>query len=127
MKLELRITHLQSSAPLEAHIVRKLEFLLQRFADRVERVVVRLVDENGPKGGIDKRVRIAVRLAGDMPAVLVEATSDDAYVAVTRATARLHEQIVRVIEKHGWAKAARLEQRRRAPFEVFVPEPNEPA
>lgn len=107
MKIELRISNLETSAALEAHVERKLDFLVQRFAGRIERVVVRLSDENGPRGGVDKRCRIAVRLA-DVPGVLVEATSDDPYVAVTRAAARLHEQIARAIQRNGWAKATRL-------------------
>ena len=127
MKIELRLSNLESSAPLEAHVVRKLDFLLERFPGRVERVVVRLTDQNGPRGGVDKRCRIAVRLAGDLPGLLVEATSDDAYVAVTRAAARLHEQLSRTTAKHGWAKSARLEKRRRVPLYALETDPREPA
>lgn len=111
MNLELRVSNLQSSDSLEAHVVRKLDFAARGFAGRVERVLVRLTDMNGPKGGIDKRCRMAAKLAG-IPSIIVEATDDDAYVAVTRAAARLHERIARAISKQGWAAIARLDLRR---------------
>jgi putative sigma-54 modulation protein len=111
MNLEFRTSNLQSSSPLEAHVVRKLDFALRRFSDRVERVLVRLVDINGPRGGSDKRCRIAASLSG-APSVIVEATHANAYVAITHATARLHTQVARMVAMHGWALACRLDQRR---------------
>lgn len=102
MKLELRIGNLQSSAPLEAHVVRKLDFVVRRFTDRIERVLVRLVDVNGPRGGADKRCRMAASLTHGAPSVIVEATHSNAYVAITHAAARLHAQIAKVIAKHRW-------------------------
>lgn len=102
MKLELRVSNLQSSAPLEAHVVRKLDFAVRRFAHRVERVLVRLVDVNGPRGGADKRCRMAASLSLGAPSVIVEATHSNAYVAITHAAARLSAQIAKVIAKHRW-------------------------
>jgi putative sigma-54 modulation protein len=112
MKLELRTSNLQSSPSLEAHVVRKLDFALRRFAGRIERVLVRLADINGPRGGQDKRCRIAASLSG-APSVIVEATHANAYVAITHAAARLHAQVARMIAMHGWSLATRLDQRRR--------------
>jgi putative sigma-54 modulation protein len=102
MKLEFRIANLQSSAPLEAHVVRKLDFALRRFSDRIERILVRLTDINGPKGGRDKRCRMAATLVVGAPSVIVEATDSNAYVAITRAAAKLHAQIVRVLVRQRW-------------------------
>lgn len=105
MKLELRIANLQSSTPLEAHVVRKLDFAVRRFAHRVERVLVRLVDVNGPRGGADERCRIAASLSLGAPSVIVEATHENAYVAITHAAARLSAQIAKAIAKHRWGLA----------------------
>lgn len=127
MKLEFRTSNLESSPPLEAHVVRKLDFALRRFSDRIERVLVRLVDINGPRGGRDKRCRIAASVSG-APSVIVEATHSNAYVAITHAAARLQAQIARVIAKHGWALATRLDQRRLRALPPITEElPKEPA
>lgn len=127
MKLEVRTSNLQSSPSLEAHVVRKLEMSLRRFSARIERVLVRLADVNGPRGGADKRCRIAASLSGG-PSVIVEATHPNVYVAITHAAARLHAQVARVITMGGWALATRLDQRRRRELPaVFDELPAEPA
>lgn len=127
MKLEFRTTNLPVSPPLEAHVVRKLDFALRRFSDRIERVLVRLVDINGPRGGSDKRCRIAASLTG-APSIIVEATHANAYVAITHAAARLHAQVARMIAMHGWALASRLDQRRRRELPPILDDmPIEPA
>lgn len=71
----------------------------RRFADRIDSVVVRLVDLNGPKGGRDKRCRMAARLSISAPNIVVEAIDADAYLAVSHAAARLDEQITRVVAR----------------------------
>lgn len=43
-------------------IERRLEFAIGRFAPRVNNVVVRLDDVNGPRGGVDQRCRIDARI-----------------------------------------------------------------
>jgi ribosomal subunit interface protein len=93
MKIEVRASNLTVSEALEAHILRKLDFALRRFAAGVDRVVVRLVDLNGPKGGLDKRCRIAAHLSAPAPSVIVEAVDADTYVAVSQAAARLDARV----------------------------------
>ena len=41
---------------------RRLDFALGRFGGRISQVTVGLEDLNGPRGGADKRCRLAVRL-----------------------------------------------------------------
>ncbi len=98
MKIELRSSNVPISAALREHALRRLDFALRRFASRVEEVVVRLVDVNGPKGGPDKRCRIVVRFATS-GSVLVEATEADAYCAVSQAAMRLDERVARAITR----------------------------
>ncbi len=95
----------------------------------VVRIVVRLVDLNGPKGGVDKRCRIAAELSARVPGVLVEATDADAYVAVSQAAARLDERVTRALARRkGWPASTRAEVRRlrgRGPIETQANEANE--
>ncbi len=41
---------------------RRLEFALARFDARVRSLTVRVADLNGPRGGLDKRCLVAIRL-----------------------------------------------------------------
>ena len=72
---------------IEDHVHKRLGFTLARGGNRIGRVVVRLSDLNGPRGGIDKRCRIEIRLGG-LPAVVVEDVQSDLYTAIDRATGR---------------------------------------
>jgi ribosome-associated translation inhibitor RaiA len=62
---------------------------------------------DGPRGGSDKRCHLRVVLAG-LPAVVVEGTEGDLYVAIDRAADRAGRTLVRKIErrqtllKQGW-------------------------
>ena len=95
---DLRSPNLPISVALREHVARRLDFAIRRFSHRVERVIVRIVDVNGPKGGPDKRCRIIARLEG-ADVVLVEATDADAYVAVSQATLRLEERVSRALTR----------------------------
>lgn len=92
--IDLRSTNVAISVALREHVARRLSFALSRFTHRVERVTVRIVDINGPRGGPDKRCRIVVRLR-PARSILVEATDSDAYAAVSQAANRLDERVSR--------------------------------
>lgn len=96
--IDLRSPNLPISVALREHVVRRLDFALRRFSHRIERVVVRIVDINGPKGGPDKRCRIVAHLE-KAQIVLVEATDSDAYVAVSQAAIRLDERVSRALTR----------------------------
>ncbi|HEU4538176.1 MAG TPA: HPF/RaiA family ribosome-associated protein [Polyangiaceae bacterium] len=97
-KFELRSQSLPVSEALREHVARRLDFALRRFARRVDGVVVRLVDLNGPKGGPDKRCRIVARLE-PAQSLVVEATDPDLYVAVSQAALRLDGQVARALTR----------------------------
>jgi len=60
MQVEIRGKGLDVTGVLSTYIQRRLVFALGRFGRRVARVLVRVEDTNGPKGGIDKQCRVAV-------------------------------------------------------------------
>lgn len=104
--IDLRSSNVTISVALREHVARRLDFAIRRFSHRIERVVVRLVDVNGPKGGPDKRCRIVSYLDGS-ESVLVEATDSDAYAAVSQAAIRLEERIARALTRRRTRTVAR--------------------
>lgn len=86
------------SEPLQQHIERRLAFAFRRHAARVDHVVVRLVDLNGPKGGPDKRCMMVAQLSS-AEVVIAEATDADAYAAVSLAAARLDSRATRILRR----------------------------
>jgi hypothetical protein len=76
MQLDIRRQGVDLDNETKARMERRLDFALGRLDRHVLRVWVHLADENGPRGGIDKRCRVLVRLQ-HMPDVLVEDRGDD--------------------------------------------------
>lgn len=108
MKIEVRASNVPISEPLALHIVQRLKFALRRYASRVEHVVVRLVDLNGPKGGPDKRCTLSAQLSSPGERLLAAAIDADAYVAVSQAAARLDARASRVIRRARESSRPRL-------------------
>lgn len=86
------------STSLARRARRRLEFALGRFGSRVESLTVRLLDLNGPKGGIDKQCLVAVRLSRPRRLIVIEDTDVDAVVAIDRAVGRAARSVARAIQ-----------------------------
>lgn len=98
MRIEIRSSGFTTTEALREHVRRRLGSVLSRRADGVRRVVVRMSDENGPKGGIDKRCRIEASLLG-LPQQVVEAEAGDLYAAIDSASKRLGRAVDRSFER----------------------------
>lgn len=83
-------------ATLPDHIERRLRFALARLGDRVERVIVILQDNNGPKGGVDKECRILAKAQG-CGAIMATVADSEWTAAVDRATTRIGHTLSRKI------------------------------
>lgn len=86
---------------LREHAKKKVHFALRRFEDRVRSVTVRIVDENGPRKGVDTRCVIAAEFEQGAPLV-VHATAARPEAAVTRAAHRLNEAVRRRLDAETW-------------------------
>jgi len=75
-----------------------------RFERRVTGATITLLDLNGPRGGVDKRCRVALNLRCGRT-VVVQATAGHEYAAISEACSRIRRRIVRSV--------ARLRARRR--------------
>lgn len=98
MEIDVRFHQLPSSAWLREHVERRVEEQLGRFRHELDSIEVHVGDLNGPRGGLDKQVRVTVRGRGLRTASL-NAVSDDAYAAVDEAIGRLAEVISRRRER----------------------------
>lgn len=87
MRIDIQGCGYPLTAALLDHTERRLRFALTRTSDRIKRVVVRLGDTQGPRGGTDKFCRIRVVLANEPP-VLIEDAGPDLYIVIDRVTER---------------------------------------
>lgn len=98
MQIDIEARDFPLTEALRTHAGRRLRFALTCCGDYIRRVVMRLSDDNGPRGGTDKRCRLRVVLA-DLPDVVVEDVEADLYVAIDRATDRARRTLLRKIER----------------------------
>lgn len=84
----------------------RLRFVLRRLAWRVPRAKVRLDDTNGPRGGIDKEVRVELQMIGSEP-VVVSARSRDWRGALDAALARAAQRLLRTVRRARQQPSAR--------------------
>lgn len=70
---------------------RSLLFALDRFAPRIREVALRVRDENGPRGGVDQRCSLEIKLVGtgDVHLHDVDASAEKCVHRLARKAARL--------------------------------------
>jgi ribosome-associated translation inhibitor RaiA len=98
MELEMRGVNYELNDALKVHIERRLGFALGRFADRIQRLMVRLSDINGPRGGVDKRCQIAVALV-PRGVVMIEGAGDDPFALIADAAKRAQRSVGRTLQR----------------------------
>ena len=87
MQIQIHSDDFTLSENLRQHILRRLAYALNHGRALISRIVVRLTDVNGPKGGVDKCCGIELRLKGQS-AITVDDVQADLYVAIDRAAER---------------------------------------
>ena len=92
---------------------RRLAFALRRFEHRARRVLVRLGDTNGPRGGVDSRCSITLQMR-DGRHIDVGAVTAWPFASITLAAKRLNEALRRELEKAQLS----LRRRHRSPFDA---------
>ena len=97
MQIEIQALNFPMTHALRGHIERRLRFTLNTSSQYVKRILVRLSDINGPRGGNDKRCHLEVILPG--LAVVVEDTEADLYLAINRATSRAGRTVMRQLRR----------------------------
>ncbi len=96
MSLEIRNQNIEMSDGLRTYIERRLGFALRKFTKVLGRVSVRLLDLNGPRGGLDKRCQITAKIR-HFQVVSLQATDADLYAAIDRAASRLERSLAHCV------------------------------
>ena len=98
MKVVVRSVNLQLDARTRAEVERRVHATLGRLSPSILRVMVRVTDRNGPRGGEDIACAIDLRLR-PRGRIFVEETDIDLVGAVNRAADAAAETVVRTTER----------------------------
>jgi ribosome-associated translation inhibitor RaiA len=83
---------------LREYAAHRLSFVLRRFAPRIRRITVRVLDQNGPRRGVDSRCSMTVDLI-DGRRIFVNATTAWPFASVTQAVHRLNRAVRRELRR----------------------------
>jgi len=98
MLSRIRALQFKVTQPIHDYFVRRVEFALGRFSDRVRSIESRMLDLNGPAGGVDKLCAITVHAQGVEP-IRVRAIASDLYEAIDRAAHLAGAQLTRALDR----------------------------
>ncbi len=98
MQIDIQARQFTLSDALSSHVENRLHTALSCCKEHVQKVVIRLSDINGPRGGVDKHCLLKVVLSG-IPDVVIEDTEADMYVAINRATERAGRTVRRKVNR----------------------------
>jgi ribosomal subunit interface protein len=111
MRIEVRGQNVAHSPALWAYAERRLSIALRRVEKRVPLVMVRFVDDNGDKGGVDKHCRIEVPMPRSR-VVMVDEQHPDLYTAIDFAADRTARAVEREIGRRRAKRAEAVEFRK---------------
>jgi len=96
MQIDIHVQNFSLSRALRDYVERRMSFTLACCESHIKRIVVRLSDINGPRGGVDKCCQLQAVLV-NLPDVVVKDIEADMYVAIDRATSRAGRTVMRKI------------------------------
>lgn len=74
-------------------------FALTRFSRTISTVTIRFDDANGPKGGVDQRCTVTIRLIRPGEDLVVTHADADPFAALSRAMVRAARVVARRLER----------------------------
>jgi putative sigma-54 modulation protein len=98
MQLEIRRSGVRLDQLGRQQISDKIEVACAKFAGRIRRIIVLLLDTNGPRGGSDKQCQIAVQLNRGAT-IRSEYTDTTFTAAINLATNRVTHAVSRFLER----------------------------
>ena len=87
MQLNIQTNGFSLTEALKNYTTTRMQFALNRNDNYIMRARIWLADINGPRGGVDKRCQIELKLAGQNN-IVIEDIEADLYFAIDRACDR---------------------------------------
>ena len=98
MHVDIHSQGLHLSDETRRDVERRLAFALARFEPRLLRTEVYVSEQNGPRGGVDKRCRVVLRSRPHL-SVVVERDDADLGAAVACAADRAAQALARQLKR----------------------------
>ena len=98
MQIDIQALNFSLTDALRERVRRRMGFALGGKDENIQRVVVRLSDINGPKGGKDMCCQIRIVLE-HMSDVVIKDVETDLYVAIDRAFDRAGRAVARQLSR----------------------------
>lgn len=98
MRIDIQSRGFTLTEAMRQHVERRLRFALCAMRQGPKAIAVRLGDENGPRGGVDKVCTIQISFSGAAP-VIIEEVQADLYAAVDRAADRAGRTVIRRLQR----------------------------
>lgn len=98
MHIDIQARGFSLTDALRNHTEQSLKSAFGSFRNGIGKIVIRLSDENGPRGGLDKRCTIRADLPGSAP-VVVDHHETNLYLAISRAAQRAGRAMLRRTSK----------------------------
>jgi putative sigma-54 modulation protein len=97
MQVDIQSLGFSLTPALSDYAGKRIDYSLSFASDRIARLIVRLSDINGRRGGKDKRCLLELRLKG-ATGIVIEDVEADLYAAIDRATDRARRALVRKLD-----------------------------
>ncbi len=111
MKLEIRGLKIEITDTMRTYAQRRLGFALDRYAERIRTVRLKLGDVNGSRGGVDKRCQLAILLAHSSP-ITLESRASTVQGAVDRIAGKVRTFVERrFVRKHEQRRFRKADRR----------------
>lgn len=94
MRIDLQCNGVEPPSGLREYVARRMRFAIGQFRDHIQWARVKVADVNGPRGGVDKRCVVQLRLR-NLPDVIFAITEVEARSAVDRAADRVSQVLAR--------------------------------
>ncbi|MGX4640505.1 HPF/RaiA family ribosome-associated protein [Massilia sp. SYSU DXS3249] len=114
MRMTIQTSGFDMTSALRAYTEQRLATALGWAREHMRKLVVWLSDINGPRGGVDKRCKIQVQLAGGRE-IIIDDVEADLYAAIDRAADRADRAVVRQVERTRHFAHTRLPAKGTAP------------
>jgi ribosomal subunit interface protein len=103
MQTVIRSSDFSLTDALETFIKQQARKSMRKCSSQVARLVIRIKDINGPKGGQDKECSVEVMLPNHGP-IVVSKRSSDAYSSIRKALGRASRTTLRKLKKRRASK-----------------------